>query len=131
LHYIVNKNKLHGFLFTVAELVTKIRSFSAGSTNVVSTFMCTTVDHYASTYGDKGWGCGYRNMQMLISSLLHHTGFNEQLYKPSLVHGGIYGLAVASYDQANSLAAPPLGVEMVSWNYLVTSTALTIKPTLG
>jgi Peptidase family C78 len=88
--------------------------------------MCTTVDHYASTYGDKGWGCGYRNMQMLISSLLHHTGFNEQLYKPSLVSGGIYGLAVASYDQSNSLA-PPLGVEMVSffW-YFPLKTLLTL-----
>ncbi|XP_065339015.1 zinc finger-containing ubiquitin peptidase 1-like isoform X2 [Cloeon dipterum] len=94
------------------DLVAKIRSFSASSTNVVSTFMCTTVDHYASTYGDKGWGCGYRNMQMLISSLLHHTGFNEQLYKPSLVGGGIYGMAVPSYDQANGGAH--FGVEMVS-----------------
>lgn len=43
--------------------------------------MCSTVDHYASTYGDKGWGCGYRNMQMLISSLLQHTGYNELVYK--------------------------------------------------
>ncbi|CAB3378469.1 Hypothetical predicted protein [Cloeon dipterum] len=94
------------------DLVAKIRSFSASSTNVVSTFMCTTVDHYASTYGDKGWGCGYRNMQMLISSLLHHTGFNEQLYKPSLVGGGIYGMAVPSYDQTNGGAH--FGVEMVS-----------------
>lgn len=43
--------------------------------------MCTCVDHYASSYGDKGWGCGYRNAQMLVSSLLTHTGYNERLYK--------------------------------------------------
>lgn len=43
--------------------------------------MCTSVDHYASTYGDKGWGCGYRNIQMLISSLLQHTGYNELVYE--------------------------------------------------
>ena len=22
--------------------------------------LCTTVDHYSGTFGDKGWGCGYR-----------------------------------------------------------------------
>ncbi|XP_066994665.2 zinc finger-containing ubiquitin peptidase 1 [Anabrus simplex] len=73
-------------------LVSKIRAISSSSANVVRTLMCTTVDHYASTYGDKGWGCGYRNMQMMLSSLLHHTGYNEQLYKPSLVGGGLYGM---------------------------------------
>lgn len=31
-------------------------------------------------------------MQMMLSSLLHHTGYNEQLYKPSLVGGGLYGM---------------------------------------
>ncbi|KAJ9593749.1 hypothetical protein L9F63_014722, partial [Diploptera punctata] len=66
-------------------LVPKIKGISGNSPNVVRTLMCTTVDHYASTYGDKGWGCGYRNMQMMLSSLLHHTGYNEQLYKPSLM----------------------------------------------
>ncbi|XP_071439130.1 zinc finger-containing ubiquitin peptidase 1-like [Hetaerina americana] len=74
-------------------LVPKIRGISASSNNVARTYMCTTVDHYASTYGDKGWGCGYRNMQMMVSSVLHHTGYNEQLYKPSLMGGGIYGMS--------------------------------------
>jgi hypothetical protein len=44
----------------VIGLVPKIRGISGSSPNVVRTLMCTTVDHYASTYGDKGWGCGYR-----------------------------------------------------------------------
>ncbi|EFN82133.1 Zinc finger with UFM1-specific peptidase domain protein [Harpegnathos saltator] len=62
-------------------LVPKVRAVSQACSNVVNTWMCSTVDHYASTYGDKGWGCGYRNMQMLISSLLQHTGYNELVYK--------------------------------------------------
>ncbi|KAL6262101.1 hypothetical protein P5V15_007202 [Pogonomyrmex californicus] len=62
-------------------LVPKVRAISQACSNVVNTWMCSTVDHYASTYGDKGWGCGYRNMQMLISSLLQHTGYNELVYK--------------------------------------------------
>lgn len=57
-----------------------MRAISQASSNVVNTWMCSMVDHYAVTYGDKGWGCGYRNMQMLISSLLHHTGYNELIY---------------------------------------------------
>lgn len=65
----------------VIGLVPKIRAVSQTCSNVVNTWMCSTVDHYASTYGDKGWGCGYRNMQMLISSLLQHTGYNELVYK--------------------------------------------------
>lgn len=28
---------------------------------------------WRSSYGDKGWGCGYRNLQMIISSLLQVT----------------------------------------------------------
>lgn len=69
------------------DIVPLIVTASSSSANVARTLMCTTVDHYASTYGDKGWGCGYRNMQMMISSLLHHTGYNEQLYKQWVVGG--------------------------------------------
>lgn len=61
-------------------LIPKIKAVSVNSNNVVRTWMCTTVDHYGSTYGDRGWGCGYRNMQMLLSSLLHHTGYNSKLF---------------------------------------------------
>ncbi|KAK9743656.1 Peptidase family C78 [Popillia japonica] len=62
-------------------LVPRIRALSTNSQNVTRTLLCTCVDHYASSYGDRGWGCGYRNAQMLISSLLNHTGYNERLYK--------------------------------------------------
>lgn len=62
-------------------LVSRIRAMSMNSQNVVRTLTCTCVDHYASSYGDRGWGCGYRNAQMMISSLLTHTGYNERLYK--------------------------------------------------
>ncbi|KAK5641977.1 hypothetical protein RI129_010524 [Pyrocoelia pectoralis] len=62
-------------------LVAKVRGFSNNSQNIVRILTCTCVDHYASSYGDRGWGCGYRNAQMLISSLLTHTGYNDKLYK--------------------------------------------------
>lgn len=48
----------------------RVMSLSASSPNIVRSLVCTAVDHYASSYGDKGWGCGYRNLQMILSSLL-------------------------------------------------------------
>ncbi|XP_063055692.1 zinc finger-containing ubiquitin peptidase 1 [Engraulis encrasicolus] len=37
-------------------------------------------DHYSSSEGDKGWGCGYRNFQMLLSSLLKMPPYNNILH---------------------------------------------------
>lgn len=51
-------------------VVPRVLSLSASSPGVMRTLLCSSVDHYASSYGDKGWGCGYRNLQMMISSLL-------------------------------------------------------------
>lgn len=48
--------------------------------NVEHTWLCSAVDHYASTYGDKGWGCGYRNIQMMLSSLVHSTKYSNRLF---------------------------------------------------
>lgn len=48
----------------------RVLSLSSSSPNVLKTYVCSSVDHYASSYGDKGWGCGYRNLQMMLSSLL-------------------------------------------------------------
>lgn len=52
----------------------RVASLSATSPNVMRSLVCSAVDHYASSYGDKGWGCGYRNLQMLLSSLLQVGG---------------------------------------------------------
>lgn len=35
----------------------------------VHVWLSADTDHYCSSEGDKGWGCGYRNFQMLLSSL--------------------------------------------------------------
>lgn len=49
----------------------RVLSLSSSSPSILRSVVCTAVDHYASNYGDKGWGCGYRNLQMILSSLLH------------------------------------------------------------
>lgn len=49
------------------------------------------VDHFHSSLGDRGWGCGYRNFQMLLSSLLQNSFYNDCLR-------GIKQNAVCSLD---------------------------------
>lgn len=71
-------------IFKIPGLIPKIRAFSTASANVEHTWLCTTVDHYASTYGDKGWGCGYRNIQMMLSSLVHSTTYSNRLFSGKL-----------------------------------------------
>ncbi|XP_054718999.1 zinc finger-containing ubiquitin peptidase 1-like [Uloborus diversus] len=61
-------------------LIPKIRAFSMATPNVEHTWLCSAVDHYGSTYGDKGWGCGYRNIQMMLSSLVHNTKYSTRLF---------------------------------------------------
>lgn len=58
----------------------RVLSLSASSPGVIKSYVCSSIDHYASSYGDKGWGCGYRNLQMLLSSLLQNTTYNEAIY---------------------------------------------------
>ncbi|XP_053127969.1 zinc finger-containing ubiquitin peptidase 1 isoform X2 [Hemicordylus capensis] len=37
------------------------------------------VDHFHCSLGDKGWGCGYRNFQMLLSSLMRNSAYKDCL----------------------------------------------------
>ncbi len=37
------------------------------------------VDHFSAGYGDRGWGCGYRNLQMLLSCLGAHEPYASVL----------------------------------------------------
>ncbi len=45
-------------------------------------YFCTDCDHFSSAPGDYGWGCGYRNLQMLLSSLLKNPPFRDVLSAP-------------------------------------------------
>jgi len=45
----------------------------------VTLYLASKTDHYASSYGDKGWGCGYRNLQMLLSCLLYTSQYRDIL----------------------------------------------------
>ncbi|XP_066947657.1 zinc finger-containing ubiquitin peptidase 1-like isoform X2 [Macrobrachium rosenbergii] len=77
---IAEKNGIDDGRSCTKGLLGPIKAVSEGGNNVRATYLCTTVDHYGSTYGDRGWGCGYRNIQMLLSSLQHHTGYYARLF---------------------------------------------------
>jgi len=42
--------------------------------------MSEDVEHYFSSPGDAGWGCGYRNLQMFCSYLLNFANFKKVLF---------------------------------------------------
>ncbi|XP_053919718.1 zinc finger-containing ubiquitin peptidase 1 isoform X1 [Cuculus canorus] len=48
-------------------------------------WLSTGVDHFHSSLGDRGWGCGYRNFQMLLSSLLQNSLYNDCLQGTTLI----------------------------------------------
>ncbi|KAF7226386.1 zinc finger-containing ubiquitin peptidase 1 isoform X1 [Nothobranchius furzeri] len=43
--------------------------YQTGGKDCAHVWLSADTDHYSSSVGDKGWGCGYRNFQMLLSSL--------------------------------------------------------------
>lgn len=59
-------------------VVPKILTVCNESAFTVRTYGCSYVDHYASSVPDLGWGCGFRNVQMMLSSLLTQTIYREQ-----------------------------------------------------
>lgn len=79
----------------------------------MNTWMCSTVDHYAVTYGDKGWGCGYRNMQMMLSSLLQHTGYNELIYRAW--SSGVGNGSQSENPQRSSMPSISRLQKMIEW----------------
>lgn len=60
----------------------RVASLSSASPGVTKSYVCSGIDHYASSYGDKGWGCGYRNLQMMLSSLFQNPTLTEKLSAP-------------------------------------------------
>ncbi|XP_016378921.1 zinc finger with UFM1-specific peptidase domain protein-like isoform X2 [Sinocyclocheilus rhinocerous] len=45
------------------------RYYQRDASDCAHVWLCAETGHYSSSEGDKGWGCGYRNFQMLLSSL--------------------------------------------------------------
>nr|XP_033792594.1 zinc finger-containing ubiquitin peptidase 1 isoform X2 [Geotrypetes seraphini] len=55
------------------------RYYQNGSREIRRVWLSIPLDHYHSSLGDRGWGCGYRNFQMLLSSLSQHALYKDIL----------------------------------------------------
>lgn len=44
--------------------------YQSEKADCVHVWLSADTDHFCSSLGDTGWGCGYRNCQMLLSALL-------------------------------------------------------------
>ncbi|XP_069742887.1 zinc finger-containing ubiquitin peptidase 1 [Narcine bancroftii] len=54
--------------------------YQRNGTYINHVYLCTETDHYHASVGDKGWGCGYRNFQMLLSSLMKMEPYQTNLH---------------------------------------------------
>ncbi|KAM9424557.1 zinc finger-containing ubiquitin peptidase 1 isoform 2-T4 [Pholidichthys leucotaenia] len=50
----------------------------------VHVWLSADTDHYCSSAGDHGWGCGYRNFQMLLSALHRLDGYSSLLQEKEM-----------------------------------------------
>ena len=85
----------------VSEYFTDLISFlrgvyACGVKDVSKVFLCGELDHFAADYSDKGWGCGFRNTQMLLSALLLNPTYQK------LIHNKIGILSVPSVPKIQS-----------------------------
>ncbi|CAH2252082.1 zinc finger with UFM1-specific peptidase domain [Pelobates cultripes] len=55
------------------------RYYNNSAPEVNCVWLCSNLDHFSNSPGDKGWGCGFRNFQMILSSLLHNDTFKNSL----------------------------------------------------
>lgn len=70
-----------------ADIITKLKQYyKAGNINISRVWLCSGCDHYAASYGDKGWGCGYRNLQMLLSCLAKSSTYQHVLFNGKWPH---------------------------------------------
>ncbi|XP_061571553.1 zinc finger-containing ubiquitin peptidase 1-like [Cololabis saira] len=53
--------------------------YQSQALDCVHVWLAADTDHYSSSGGDKGWGCGYRNFQMLLSSLSNIDPYSTHL----------------------------------------------------
>ncbi|KAI7882091.1 peptidase family C78-domain-containing protein [Mucor mucedo] len=76
----------------------------------VSAYLCSpTTDHLSSGFMDLGWGCGYRNCQMLMSFLERQNEDGEPLLKSVLDIAGIQFLIEKAWKEGfDSLGAAQL-----------------------
>ena len=85
--YYAMKSNMHNSLISGSDsgntrttgVIKHLRSSSNNFGHGLKKYFSVETDHFAGDVGDKGWGCGYRNIQMLLSALLHDACYRKNL----------------------------------------------------
>ena len=80
------------FTMKLTEGIMKAVGDSYGSIKGCRCWLSQETAHIHSTVEDLGWGCGYRNIQMMISCLLTHP-----LYSDNVMSGKMSCVIVCSH----------------------------------
>jgi L-lysine 2,3-aminomutase len=67
------------------DLANTLRMIPTGK-SITHRIMCTRASHYASGFIDSGYGCGYRNAQMLLSSIREDPALRDVLFNGGQTH---------------------------------------------
>ncbi|CAF0882446.1 unnamed protein product [Didymodactylos carnosus] len=51
-----------------------------GVGGVIDRRLVSNCDHFSATWLDGGWSCGYKNFQMLLSSMMHDVQYRQKLF---------------------------------------------------
>ena len=64
------------------DIIQLIESYPLNKTTA-RRLICTKCDHYASGFIDNGYGCGYRNTQMILSAIREDPSLRDSLFNNS------------------------------------------------
>lgn len=79
----LNMNQVEGtedHRYGLKDLLDVIKELSRRSSDVLDAHFCSNIDFYGTSPADTGFGCGYRNIQMLISALKCHEPYRKCLF---------------------------------------------------
>lgn len=82
LYYIINIKNFNYFCIYFSGIILKLEEFYRYSSSkfIHRHWLALPTDHYSGSYGDRGWGCGYRNFQMLLSCLAKIPEYQQVLF---------------------------------------------------
>ncbi|VDP15470.1 unnamed protein product [Soboliphyme baturini] len=78
-------------------IIERIRCVSLKTSDVSETLLCPVVDFFYSNDADRGFGCTYRNIQMMISALMCSQPYCKVLYGSRSYHISVLVLFIVSF----------------------------------
>ena len=90
-------------IFVVAGIIEKLEQFYMSSPGGNTASLCSLAHHFAVSHGDKGWGCGYRNLQMILSCLATSATYRQDLFGGALSYVILFDFLFINFSLISSL----------------------------